>query len=225
MVFMDTRESLNTGVGDCPAAGALAEPWKGDGGERQLSAEDLALSSRARAAANGLSLPARLEAILYLKGRPLSLSELSQLAGCAGEEAETALITLMTDYAHRETALEIHQDGDGYSLQLRANLGELVQELLPVELSTATLRTLATVALKKRLLQSELVDLRGGGAYDHIKELVKQGFLERRRQSDGRSYWISLSEKFHRTFRILDADRPAAASHGSAAQTRGRRQR
>ena len=47
------------------------------------------------------------------------------------------------------------------------------------------------------------VDLRGSGAYDHIKELVAQEFIERRRQSEGRSYWITLTEKFHRTFSVL----------------------
>jgi len=77
-----------------------------------------------------------------------------------------------------------------------------VQTLLPVDLSTATLRTLATVALKRRILQSDLVELRGSGAYDHIKELLAQDFIERRRQSDGRSFWISLSDKFHRTFAV-----------------------
>jgi segregation and condensation protein B len=77
-----------------------------------------------------------------------------------------------------------------------------VQDLLPVDLSTAALRTLATIALKKRILQSDLVELRGSGAYDHIKELLAQDFIERKRQSDGRSYWLSLSEKFHRTFAV-----------------------
>jgi len=77
-----------------------------------------------------------------------------------------------------------------------------VQNLLPVDLSTAALRTLATIALKKRILQSDLVELRGSGAYDHIKELLAQNFIERKRQSEGRSYWLSLSEKFHRTFSI-----------------------
>jgi len=38
---------------------------------------------------------------------------------------------LMADYAHRETALEIRQDDDGYSLQLRADLAELVHILIP----------------------------------------------------------------------------------------------
>ena len=112
------------------------------------------------------------------------------------------LITLMADYAHRDTALEIRQEGKRYSLQLRDGLGDLVQNLLPVDLSTAALRTLATIAIKKRILQSDLVDLRGSGAYDHIKELLAQNFIERKRQSEGRSFWLSLSEKFHRTFSV-----------------------
>jgi segregation and condensation protein B len=156
----------------------------------------------ARDALRTLSLPARLEAILYLKGRPVPLAELAAIAGIEREEAELALITLMADYAHRDTALEIRQEGQSFSLQLRESLGDLVQSLLPVDLSTAALRTLATIALKKRILQSELVDLRGSGAYDHIRELLAQDFIERRRQSDGRSYWLTLSEKFHRTFAV-----------------------
>ena len=149
-----------------------------------------------------LSLPARLEAILYLKGRSMTLGELAEISRVGRDAVEMGLITLMADYAHRDTALEIRQEGQRYSLQLRDGLGELVQNLLPVDLSTAALRTLATIALKKRILQSDLVELRGSGAYDHIKELLSQNFIDRKRQSEGRSYWLTLSEKFHRTFAI-----------------------
>jgi len=165
-----------------------------------------------------LSLPARLEAILYLKGRPVPLSELAEIAAIDRQEAELALITLMTDYAHRDTALEIRQEGQSFSLQLRDDLGDLVQTLIPVDLSTATLRTLATIALKQRILQSELVELRGSGAYDHIKELLAQDFIERRRQSDGRSFWLSLSEKFHRTFAVQGLEPRFAAPPPQALQ-------
>ena len=149
------------------------------------------------------SLATRLEAILYLKGRPIAVGELSELAGVPRSEVEQALLELSTSYSQRETALEIVSQNGRYGLQLRAGLGDLVRDLLPVNLSTATLRTLATIALKKRILQSELVDLRGSGAYDHIKELLAQDFIERRRQSEGRSYWLTLSEKFHRTVPVL----------------------
>ena len=185
------------------------------------TASDPAEASWEYACADGraitLSLPARLEAILYLKGRPLSLAELAEIAAVSREQAELALITLMADYAHRDTALEIRQDGHRYSLQLRESLGDLVQDLLPIDLSTAALRTLATIALKKRILQSDLVDLRGSGAYDHIKELLAQGFIERKRQSEGRSYWLSLSEKFHRTFAVQADELPAPPRAARAA--------
>lgn len=150
-----------------------------------------------------LSLPARLEAILYLKGRPLTLQEVAELSGVSASEAEQGLLVLIAGYAQRDTALEINHANGRYGLQLRPGLGDLVKNLLPVDLSTAALRTLATIALKKRILQSDLVDLRGSGAYDHIKELVSQNFIERKRQSDGRSFWITLTEKFHRTFSVL----------------------
>ena len=158
------------------------------------------------------SLASRLEAILYLKGRPVSARELAELAGAEKKDVEQALLILTTGYAQRDTALEVVEHQGRYCLQLRTGLGDLVQDLLPVNLSTATLRTLATIALKKRILQSELVDLRGSGAYDHIKELLAQDFIERKRQSDGRSYWLTLSEKFHRTFSVLpDMSTPGLA--------------
>ena len=163
----------------------------------------MADSSERRSSEFSLSLPARLEAILYLKGKAMSASELAELADSSQQETEQGLIALTAGYAQRDTALEIHESDGRFSLQLRAGLGELVRNLLPVNLSTATLRTLATIALKRRILQSELVELRGSGAYDHIKELLSQNFIERKRQSEGRSYWLNLSEKFHRTFSVL----------------------
>ena len=128
---------------------------------------------------------------------------MTELAQAERKQVEQALLVLTTSYAQRDSALDIVEQKGSYCLQLRPGLGDLVKNLLPVNLSTATLRTLATIALKKRILQSELVELRGSGAYDHIKELLAQDFIERRRQSDGRSYWLSLSEKFHRTFSVL----------------------
>ena len=161
------------------------------------------------------SLTSRIEAILYLKGRPISLSELAELARDEPDQVRTAIAMLTTSYAQRDTALEVVEQSGRYCLQLRPALADLVKNMLPVNLSTATLRTLATIALKKRILQSDLVDLRGSGAYDHIKELLAQDFIERRRQSDGRSYWLTLSEKFHHTFSVLPdlgADQPAEAA-------------
>ena len=82
----------------------------------------------------------------------------------------------------------------------KSSLNEFVEDLLPSELKTSELRTLATIAIKKKILQSDLIILRGSGAYDHIKELLNKNFIVKRKQKEGRSYWLSLAEKFFQTF-------------------------
>jgi segregation and condensation protein B len=69
-------------------------------------------------------------------------------------------------------------------------------------LGIGELRTLAAVAIKGPIAQTDLVDLRGSGAYQHVQELVLQGFVRKRRQSDGRSYWIQVTDKFHQYFQL-----------------------
>ena len=87
-------------------------------------------------------------------------------------------------------------------MELKHSLNEYVEDLLPSELKTAVLRTLAVIAIKKKILQSDLIILRGSSAYDHIKELIEKKFINKRKQKDGRSYWLSLSDKFFQTFAV-----------------------
>ena len=89
-----------------------------------------------------------------------------------------------------------------FCLELKSTLNVFVEDLLPSELRTSELRTLATIAIKKKVLQSDLIILRGSGAYDHIKELINKKYIIKRKQKDGRSYWLSLSEKFFQTFAV-----------------------
>lgn len=143
-----------------------------------------------------------IEAILYLKAQPLTIAELSDYAGCDRASTEEGLLELMTEYAHRDSALEIVETPKGYSLQLRESFQNLVQILVPADLGVGVLRTLAVVALKGPIAQTDLVDLRGSGAYQHVQELVEQGFVRKRRQSDGRSFWIQVTDKFHQYFQL-----------------------
>jgi segregation and condensation protein B len=91
---------------------------------------------------------------------------------------------------------------DGYCFQLRAEFQELVQKLIPVELGVGALRTLAAIALNSPLLQSELINLRGSGAYQQVQELVESGFVRKRRDSDSRSFSLQVTAKFYQYFQI-----------------------
>ena len=161
-----------------------------------------------------MKLATKIEAIFYIKGRPLAIEEIvAYLTPQIIKEEnsteeidrnliEDALIELMGDYAHRDSALEIVETETGYSLQLKTEYENLLQELVPAELGKGALRTLAAVALKNPILQTELIDLRGSSAYQQVGELVRLGFVRKREQADGRSYWLEVTNKFHQYFEI-----------------------
>ncbi|WP_211167938.1 SMC-Scp complex subunit ScpB [Pseudanabaena yagii] len=151
------------------------------------------------------SLKQKVEAVLYLKGQPMNLAAIAAALGCEVEDAEMGLIDLITEYAHRDSALEIVETDVGFSLRLRSEFEDLVHKLIPVDLGRGALRTLAAIALKKNIVQSELIELRGAGAYQHVQELVEQGFVKKKRQADGgRSSVLQVTAKFHQYFEIDD---------------------
>ena len=155
------------------------------------------------------ALACKIEAILYLKAQPLPIARLAEYARCDRAQIQEGLIELMTDYAHRDSALEIVETADGYCLQLREPFQELVQSLIPVDLGVGALRTLAAIALKGSITQPDLVELRGSGAYDHVRELVELGFIRKRRQAEGRSYWIQVTDKFYQYFQVDKLPQPS----------------
>lgn len=149
-----------------------------------------------------IQLASTIEAILYLKANALTVAEIAEYAGCDRAAAEIGLMELMEDYARRGSALEIVETTDGYCLQLREAYTALAQKMLPADLGVGALRTLAAIALKGPIIQTELVDLRGSNAYQHVQELVELGFIRKRRQTDGRSYWLQVTDKFHQYFQL-----------------------
>tara|TARA_Y100000589_G_scaffold328219_1_gene371845 strand:- start:40 stop:498 length:459 start_codon:yes stop_codon:yes gene_type:complete len=141
---------------------------------------------------------------LYLKGKPLSKKTLSEITNSDIVSVDSSLQELKIKYNNNKSALDLIEKNNEVSLELKQSLGEFVDDLLPSDLNTSVLRTLATIALKRRILQSDLIILRGSGAYEHIKELYEKKLILKRKQKDGRSYWISLSEKFFQTFAVSD---------------------
>ncbi len=149
-------------------------------------------------------LASQIEAILYLKGQPLDLATIAECAGCDRDAAENATLELMDDYAHRDSALEVVETPTGYVLQLRSSFQPLLDKMVPSEIGTGALRTLAAIAIKGSISQSELVELRGSGAYQHVQELVEIGFVRKRRQSGSRSSLLQVTDKFHRKYELND---------------------
>src|SRR5262249_52023358 len=117
------------------------------------------------------------------------------------QSVRQAVLELVHDYEERKGGLEI-ADEDGYSFQVREEFAQLMDEFLPVEMSAALIRTLSAIAIKQPISQSEIIRIRGAGAYEHIKELVNRELVSKRDEQGERSPLLATTKKFQEYFRL-----------------------
>ena len=155
-------------------------------------------------------LKARIEAVLFTTAKALSIKEIAEILTEEDvDKVEEAMLELIMDYAAREGALEI-DDENGYILQLKEEHMDIVEKLCPVELKPAVLRTLSVIALKEPIRQTDLKELRGSTAYEHVQELLDKGLVSRTKDKNGRSYNLKTTPKFAEYFKLKGDTRSLA---------------
>ena len=153
-------------------------------------------------------LKSRIEAVLFVTAKALTLEEIPTYLDKEPEEVEQALLDLIMDYASRDGALEI-DDENGYILQVREEYSDIVEKICPIDLKPAVLRTLLVIALKEPIRQTELVKLRSA-AYEHVAELVEKGLVSKHKDKNGRSINIKTTPKFAEYFKLKGDTRALA---------------
>jgi len=148
-----------------------------------------------------MELKSRIEAVLFVTGKALSIKDIAQILEADEQEVEEAMLALIFDYSSRDGALEI-DDENGYIIQVKDEYMDIVEKLCPVDISNAVLKTLTVIALKEPIRQAELKELRGSTAYDHVKELIEKGLISRKRDKNGRSFNLKTTPKFAEYFKL-----------------------
>lgn len=155
-------------------------------------------------------LKARIEAVLFTTAQALSIKEIADILNEDDvDTVEQAMLDLIMDYASREGALEI-DDENGYILQVKEDHMDIVEKLCPVELKPGVLRTLSVIALKEPIRQTDLKELRGSNAYEHVQELLEKGLISRTKDKNGRSYNLKTTPKFAEYFKLKGDTRSLA---------------
>ncbi|MFH1199612.1 MAG: SMC-Scp complex subunit ScpB [Candidatus Micrarchaeota archaeon] len=125
------------------------------------------------------------EAALFLANRPLRLDELAAAIGVKPERAEELVAELADELQARGSALKVTIVNDPAKLSGTEVRLELRNEYVPavstlsqnVNMHPKSLKILALVAKKKKLLQSELKYYFKGDVYEHVEELVAKHYL------------------------------------------------
>ncbi len=150
-----------------------------------------------------MDLKKTVESLLFSSGSYLDVKEMMRLCKTRDEAAvRTALQGLSEEYAKTESSLMIINDGERWKLTVHEKYLPFVRRIVTqTELPKSVVETLAFVAFKAPILQSEVVRVRSNKAYDHLALLEEFGYLSRSRQ--GRSKLIKLTPKF---FEYFDVD-------------------
>ncbi|MEX2013523.1 MAG: SMC-Scp complex subunit ScpB [Parcubacteria group bacterium] len=136
-----------------------------------------------------MNLESKIEAILFFKNEPVSVSELAKLTGGKPAEVETALASLRAFYEDR--GVVVLSDGAFVGFGTHPNMSELIlnlqKEEISRELGRAGLETLAIILYKGPISRREIDHIRGVNSGFILRILLVRGLIERA-ESTERSY-------------------------------------
>lgn len=144
-------------------------------------------------------LKKKMEAILFSVGKFISLEEIARLCRKDVEKVREALLELKVDYENNDSSLVVLNEENMWKLATREEYSSIVRKIVAeTELTKTQLETLAVIAFKYPIKQSDLIKIRTNKAYDHLMELERGGFITRKKY--GRSKLIRLTDKFFEYF-------------------------
>lgn len=111
----------------------------------------------------------RIEASLFVAGRPLKLLELESIVS-QGADLKNLIESLIDEY-RQKGALEIVQTDEYVVMQVKAAYADAVRAIAQRDLETPVLRTLAVIAFHQPITQSKVAEIRGNKAYGHVHQL------------------------------------------------------
>jgi len=143
----------------------------------------------------------KIEALLFASGKSLDEETIASLCEINKRNLRKALMALQKSYDEKENALMIVQDANGWKITVREKYLAIVRKIVAdTELAKSVMETLAIIAWKTPIYQSELVKIRGNKCYDHVAELEESGFIIREKKR--RSFILKTTEKFYTYFDI-----------------------
>ncbi|MEK6845310.1 MAG: SMC-Scp complex subunit ScpB [Nanoarchaeota archaeon] len=147
----------------------------------------------------------RVEAILFAVGKEITTERIASLCSLAPEQVEQLIAKVQAEHEQQDRSLQVVKKENGWKLTVRDEFVPLVSSLVSsTEMDTAMMGTLAVIAWKYPIVQSEVIKLRGSGAYEHMRALEGQGYIEK--EKSGRTFKLKLTKKFFEYFDLPSAE-------------------
>jgi len=110
--------------------------------------------------------------------------KIEEIAGLCHKPAEEVLQALneLKEKFSEDSSLMLVAEGNFWKLSPREDYLHLVRQIVTkTELSKTLMETLAIIAFKYPIKQSDLIKIRTNKAYDHLRELEEIGYITRQK--------------------------------------------
>jgi len=184
-----------------------------------------------------MTLAAKIEALLFISPRPLSLNKLAQLTGTQVEQVEAAIKAISVACETESRGLRLLRHGQSVQLVSSPDAAKLVAEFIKEEqrseLTRPALETLTIIAYRGPIAKVELDTIRGVNCSLILRNLLIKGLIEaseeKRTMTTKYSVtfdflrWLGLNSveglpDYHQLNKDVSLDKLLAAEEGTAAQ-------
>ena len=154
--------------------------------------------------------PQIIEAILFVAGEPVKISDLAAALGLSEMETVHAVETLERDLESGGRGIALKRYGDHLRLETRPEYAPYVERLLqPVQrqsLSQTAMETLAVIAYRQPTTKGEVEQVRGVKCDYSVQSLLQKGLIQEvgRKEALGRPILYATTDRFLEHFGISD---------------------
>lgn len=149
----------------------------------------------------------KLEAIFFVSGRFLTMSELISLSDLNPIIIRELIDKLKEKYESDNSAIEILEKNQMWKMDVRQEYAYIINKLATgsSEFTKAEQETLAIIAFKQPIKQSVVIKIRGNKGYDHIKKFSDLGLIKKKKI--GHTNELTLSDDFYDYFGVDETGR------------------
>jgi len=128
------------------------------------------------------SLKSKIESLLFISAKPMSVKQLGDLTKKKSDEIKKAGDDLVSDYKEKKSGIQIIKNASKYQMVSSPENAKLVQEFIKDEttgeLSRPSLETLTIIAYKGPISKVELNQIRGVNCALILRNLLLRGLIE-----------------------------------------------
>lgn len=141
------------------------------------------------------SLASKIETLLFIAQRPLSIKKIAQLTGESDENVGLALERLSEIYAKDDRGIILIRHNDQAEFATNPLFSDLVKEYtkeeVSGELTRAGLETLTIIAYRGPLTKAQIEQIRGVNCTIVLRNLAMRGYIETTGESDGEKLYTA----------------------------------